>query len=366
MSIGDNALMAKQTEEIRRFILETVRDHPDNVIELTCQQFSLTRQGASWHVRELINQQQIVAQGSTRNRRYNLAEPVLFNRQYVVDSTLEEDAVWTNDLAPLFIDYPENIIQICQHGVTEMVNNVIDHSESEVLEVWLRHDPVCLSISINDCGVGIFKKIKNALGFKDDRRALLELAKGKFTTDRTKHTGEGIFFTSRMFDEFGIRSGLSFFNHRFPDDDWMIDVTGNDFDRFVGGTNIHMLISPFSHRTAQEVFDRYAGPDEYTFSSTRVPVRLARLGNENLVSRSQAKRVLARFDQFKEVMLDFNGVDTIGQAFADEIFRVFVNAHPDIKLLVKDISPQVEQMIRRAQSGLNEDIARVFESKTTK
>jgi len=54
-----------------------------------------------------------------------------------------------------------------------------------------------------------------------------------------------------------------------------------------------------------------------------VPVKLAQYGNDKLVSRSQAKRLLARVELFKVVMLDFTNVPTIGQAFADEIFRVF-------------------------------------------
>ena len=55
--------------------------------------------------------------------------------------------------------------------------------------------------------MGIFKKIQKALDLLDERHAILELAKGKLTTDPKHHTGEGIFFTSRMFDEFTILSG---------------------------------------------------------------------------------------------------------------------------------------------------------------
>jgi hypothetical protein len=40
-----------------------------------------------------------------------------------------------------------------------------------------------------------------------------------------------------------------------------------------------------------------------------------------------------RVELFKTVIFDFDGVPTIGQAFADEIFRVFANAHPQIMLV---------------------------------
>ena len=40
---------------------------------------------------------------------------------------------------------------------------------------------------------------------------------GKLTTDPHRHTGEGIFFTSRAFDCFEIRSGELRFSRRRPD-----------------------------------------------------------------------------------------------------------------------------------------------------
>ncbi|HVS72519.1 MAG TPA: STAS-like domain-containing protein [Phycisphaerae bacterium] len=41
---------------------------------------------------------------------------------------------------------------------------------------------------------------------------------------------------------------------------------------------------------------------------------------------------LARFNPLEEIWLDFNGIDSIGQSFADEIFRVFRCHNPSIKL----------------------------------
>jgi hypothetical protein len=116
------------------------------------------------------------------------------------------------------------------------------------------------------------------------------------------------------------------------------------------GTTVVMEISAFSPRTMIEVFDRFSDSleEDYGFTRTQVPVSLARFGDENLVSRSQAKRVLARFDRFKEVTLDFSGVETVGQAFADEIFRVFPGEHPEVHLSWVNAAPAVEKMIRRA------------------
>ena len=40
----------------------------------------------------------------------------------------------------------------------------------------------------------------------DERHAILELSKDQLTTDPARHTGDGIFFTSRMFDSFDLQT----------------------------------------------------------------------------------------------------------------------------------------------------------------
>ena len=79
-------------------------------------------------------------------------------------------------------------------------------------------------------------------------------------------------------------------------------------------------------------------------------MKLAQYGEEKLISRSQVKRVLARVDQFNSVVFDLEGVDTIGQAFADEIFRVFARSNPATELLTVHASPSVQQQIQSARS----------------
>jgi hypothetical protein len=80
---------------------------------------------------------------------------------------------------------------------------------------------------------------------------------------------------------------------------------------------------------------------------THVPLRLAQYGEDDLVSRCQAKRVLARFERFEELDLDFSGIESIGQAFADEIFRVYAANHLEIKLVANNANAQVSQTIGR-------------------
>jgi len=58
---------------------------------------------------------------------------------------------------------------------------------------------------------------------------------------------------------------------------------------------------------------------------------------------------VARVDQFKEVLLDFRGVNMIGQAFADEIFRVFAKEHPNVRIVVSHANEEVLKMIKKAK-----------------
>jgi hypothetical protein len=58
---------------------------------------------------------------------------------------------------------------------------------------------------------------------------------------------------------------------------------------------------------------------------------------------------LAGFDRFAEVILDFEGVPTIGQAFADEVFRVFRNQHPDVTLRYVRANDSVRRMIHHVE-----------------
>ena len=149
-----------------------------------------------------------------------------------------------------------------------------------------------------------------------------------------------------MFDEFDILSGEVFFSHEFgKKEDWILQGS-----KPRGGTQVTMLLHNHTARTTKKVFDKFSSGEDYGFNTTVVPVKLMRYGDDNPVSRSQAKRLLTRIDRFKVVMLDFAGVASIGQAFADEVFRVFGNKHPEVELVPIHASSEVKRMISRALS----------------
>lgn len=330
-------------ERIRNFIIENVAKHPTDIVAKTADEFGISRQAVNVHMKRLAEQKLLIATGNTRSRIYELHPQKAAVEIYPIEG-LEEDVVWRDFVRKELGDLPDNIIDIWQYGFTEMLNNAIDHSEGERAVVSATRNPAFSQIMVHDDGVGIFRRIKEKLGLLDERHAVLELAKGKLTTDPENHTGEGIFFSSRMFDEYAILSGEVYFSHEHSKpEDWIMDRESPQ-----EGTNVFMRISNNSARTVKHVFDKFTAGEEYGFGKTIVPVSLARYGNEKLVSRSQAKRLLARVDRFKIVIFDFTDIDQIGQAFADEVFRVFKLQHPEVQLYFSQANPEVENMIIRA------------------
>ena len=337
----------KRGEAIRSYILENVPEYPIDIVARVAKRFDISRQAVNHHVRRLVQQNDLLVEGTRSQPIYRLVAQAEYTYRITLDKDVEEDAVWRQYILPHIANMPENVRGIWEYGTTEMINNAIDHSEGTELTILVDQYKNRFDIGLIDNGIGIFKKIKAAMGLQDERHAVLELAKGKFTTDPDNHTGEGIFFSSRIFDQFSILSGDVFFSHQYEETfDWIAKA-----ERARSGTYVWMGLKNSCRRTVQSVFDKYAGPEEYAFTKTVVPVRLAEYGDQTLVSRSQAKRLLTRVDRFSEVLFDFKNVKKIGQAFADEIFRVFAKKHQGIKISAINTNPRVRQMITRAQSN---------------
>jgi len=334
--------MRTKTSEIRNFMLRMCRNKARNVAAETARHFGISKQAASRHLHVLENDRMISSSGSG-NVKVSWLIPLIEKFWRFPLAGLREDIVWLETLAPLLADLPENVLDMWHYGVTEMINNAIDHSEGTEIKVHFARTALDTEIWINDDGEGIFHRIQRLENLYDPREAILELAKGKFTTDPANHSGEGIFFTSRAFDLFVIMSRTLYFSHTAERDDWLIDD-----DKDIPGTRVLLKLDNDSQRTLTSIYSHFSDPDEFTFSKTIVPVRLARHEGEKLVSRSQAKRLVSRFEKFKTVALDFTGVEEIGQAFADEIFRVFASSHPEVELIPIHATTEVQQMIVRA------------------
>lgn len=237
----------------------------------------------------------------------------------------------------------ENIGSIFDYAFSEMLNNAIEHSRSKFIEIEVMKDDGNLYFSINDFGIGVFKNVMKKKGLRSEIEAIQDLLKGKTTTEPQAHSGEGIFFTSKIADIFTLES----FEHKLRIDNNIPDVFVEALNRKKRGTKVAFMISLSNKKHLSNIFKDYsADPDEPNFDKTTVLVKLYTMGTI-YVSRSQARRVLAGLDKFRHIILDYDKVPTIGQAFADEIYRVFQNKQPNIKLETVNANESVQFMIDR-------------------
>ncbi len=165
----------------------------------------------------------------------------------------------------------------------------------------------------------------------------LQLFKGKLTTDAENHSGEGIFFSSKLMDDFYIVSSGKIFRNNKYDNSRIINYSAQKHT----GTAVFMTLSNFTHKDPRDVFDLYAN-DDGMFIRTRIPLK--NMFDTSPISRSQAKRVCNRLEKFKEVELNFEGIEWMGQGFAHQLFVVFNKEHPDIKLIPVNMNADVKKM----------------------
>lgn len=341
---------AHRSTQVREFILNHAQEHPRSVARLAGRTFGISRQSVAKHLGFLVSQGLLDTKGQTRGREYHLRSTCSETFELKVTPSLQENEVWRQKMAPFFVGVTDTIKEICQYGFTEMLSNVMAHSQSRVALVSIQINAVNIRMMVADTGVGIFEKVRREFGTDDARHSLLELSKGKLTSLPDSLAGEGLFFTSWMFDQFSILSGGLCYHRYNGLERWAVAV--EEMDQ-VAGTAVFMDIHPACKRTVQKVLDRHSvDGGGLGFNSTYVPVLLAKYDGEQLVSRSQGKRLLARLDRFTEVYLDFQGVASLGQSFADEIFRVYACQHPEIRLHWINAEAAVTQMIQRVGSKL--------------
>jgi anti-sigma regulatory factor (Ser/Thr protein kinase) len=341
-------MIKNQAEEIRSYILAKIPVHPKNIVAKTSKAFSCSRTTVHRHLNRLLRDGEIIKSGTTRQVQYFLKTEKNKEIRVPLEPGVEEHKVWKENFLKDFETLPRNVLEICEYGFMEMLNNAIDHSEGTEVVISAEWEPDSIRVEIYDDGIGIFRKIKNALNLEDERESTLHLSKGKFTTDRENHTGEGIFFTSRAFDDFHITSrGMAYIRNNW-DEDWFVETAKGSK---VEGTYLRMQIALDSKRKMQEVYAKYQSEDSEgveSFEKTYISVGLSKMGDERYVSRSQARRIYLGLEKFKHVVLDFKNISTVGQGFVDEVFRVFQSKYPNIKIEYTNANDDVRFMIERS------------------
>jgi len=328
-------------DPILKWLAEGPRSGADLARRLGC-----SRQAVHKRLRALVLSGVASRTGATRGAVFSLAGKEPFPRNLTVTRRIPlpgvaEDQVFTGIARQLDLEHAlaQNVLAIVRYAFTEMLNNANDHSGAAFCTITVGMTPYDCSFTIRDRGIGIFHSIASKLGLPDETRAVEELLKGKTTTMAERHSGEGVFFTSKAGDVVAFRS------HAF---ELVCDNTRDDVIlrscRPATGTEVRFRVARHSRQTLQALFREYA-PEEmdYRFEKTCVHVRLYQ---RDYVSRSEARRVVTGLEKFSAVRLDFSGVNAIGQGFTDEIFRVFSAAHPPIRFQIENANESVKAMIR--------------------
>ncbi len=324
----------EKKETIKAYILEKIAQKQNGVAKYVSKELGISLNTIYSYLGEMQNDKILLKKG--RNDYEILARQYkyVFKRS---EGELEHDTyAYEQYLYPLIKKFSTNVENIWAYAMSEMVNNVIDHSEAEELCVFIEQSFLTTSVMLIDNGIGIFKKIKDHFALPGLDEAVCELFKGKLTTDAENHSGEGIFFTSRMMDTFVIVSDKKIFATTKYESDRVFELAEE-----IGGTAVFMELSNTTQKTPAEIFDAYSDV-EGGFSKTKIPLK--NIFDKAPISRSQAKRICHRLEQFQEIVIDFEGIEWMGQGFAHQLFVLYAKAHPDVKIVPENMKSEVKKM----------------------
>ncbi len=309
-------------------------------------------------IAQLIEEKLLIRIGSTKNAFYVLPEytkahpEILPNKFFkrLKNDGLEEHKILAEieEKFPRISELKEHIRNIFTFAFSEMLNNAIEHSGSRSISVEISITDDNVWFTVNDSGVGVFRNVMQKKKLKSELEAVQDILKGKTTTIPKSHTGQGIFFTSKASDVFILDS----YGEQLIVNNKIHDVAFKKIGVTKRGTRVICRIKINSHKHLSDVFKKYtnlADESDYGFDKTEIRVKLYTAGGVN-ISRSQARRILHGLEKFRIIMFDFDKVPMIGQAFADEIYRVFHNKYPNIKLQETNTNEAVKFMIERAKN----------------
>lgn len=341
-------------ESIKHYIAEKVRIGDMDLILKIKDNFGISKDMAERYLRECVREG-IISEGTAGSCGYELvvSEQIW---EYQNERGLSEDRAYISDVRPSLQGVSKEAMTAWAYVFAEMMNNAIEHSQAKHIRVCLKRDFLYTEISIMDDGIGVFQNIRRYLAQKyqceaDNQDVFAELYKGKFTSDPTAHSGEGIFFSSKIMREFALWSENTIFAAGCGEKERLVEshlISYYTKCNHIGTLAVMRLENDAKIKTS-EIFDRYTTVEE-GLVKTLIPIKEVCAYGEP-VARSQARRLLRRLEEFKEVTFDFADIEFLGQGFADEVFRVFRRDHPQVLLKTVHTTPAVQRMIVRARSA---------------
>lgn len=312
----------------------------------------LSRTYVSRVINALVKEGKLVKGGSTAGAFYVLPEnkdlilsEIIYKKIFPRKGLEEHKVLDEINQTRIYLGLKDNVRSIFNYTFSEMLNNAIEHSKSEKVSVNVFKSKKELVFFVEDFGIGVFRNIKEKKKLKSELEAVQDLLKGKTTTQPQLHTGEGIFFTSKVADSFALES----FSVRLIIDNKIKDIFVSNLKKKYEGTKVIFIVSLNSNVHLADIFRKYqTNQDTMAFDKTEVKIKLYTMGTIH-VSRSQARRILHGLHKFRSIIMDFDKVPMIGQGFADEIFRVYQSRHPEIKITPVNMNEAVEFMINRVE-----------------
>src|SRR5206468_6097701 len=139
------------------------------------------------------------------------------------------------------------------------------HSGGKTGEVAVRFERAGATVvTVRDDGVGVYRRISEEFGYATPPDAIVQLEKGKLTSDPARHSGEGLFFSSKAVTRFRLESqGVA----------WIVDHPAEDSGIGVGdvrrGTRVRLEIVPEHVPDLESVFAAYTDQETLRFTRTR-------------------------------------------------------------------------------------------------
>ncbi len=302
---------------LTQWVTPAAAQHPHDLADALAAHLGVKRATANKALKRLIELNWLTREGTPRKPHFKAGLLRQVVRRYAL-AGLDEDLPWSRDFAPFF-HLPREVRRMTQHSFSELLNNAIDHSGGTSVTVSLRQTQAHVQLLVSDDGCGLFERIHQSFALDDPTLAMLELSKGKLTSQPDRHSGRGLFFTSRLADVFDLHANHAAFQRR----DWDAGAWQPGRPLKHAGTSVYAAIALDTPRTLDSVLNAYNVEGHAAgFDRTVVPLRLMASALNGLESRAQAKRVAGRLQQFRRAEIDFHGVPQIGHSFADELFRV--------------------------------------------
>ena len=200
----------KKREEIKKYLLRKIALDDKEVIAKTMDNFGVSITSVKRYLQEGI-QQKIIQINEDCKCGYCLVEQIHKFSFELEEQTLNEDYIFNNYIAKSLSDCNKEAFRIWQYACEEMLNNALEHSKGTNIYVEVYTNALFSKVIIIDDGIGAFRTLveymrKNDWANPQIEDALLELYKGKFTSNAQCHSGEGIFFSSKMVDDYVLWS----------------------------------------------------------------------------------------------------------------------------------------------------------------